>query len=112
MKMDEKQITQLIEESRESLKEKILESVREQVQWSVSRAINNEVGEIVSEFVKTELAPEIREHLIGSKTVIIEAATENLKPLADAVVKSFVDQITENLGTSYKRDKIIKALLD
>lgn len=105
-------VSEILSEARETLIESIKQDVLSNIKWSITRQLDNEIGPIIKEFVATEIAPEIRSRLVGQKSEILKAATDQIPEIASKVVGAIVKQMAENLGKSYQADKIIKALTE
>lgn len=108
MELDLKDI---ITEAKADIIEKARADLAQSVTWAVNKELNAQLSEMIKDFITTEIAPILRDKLVGQKSVIIEAIDRDLPKVGEAVIKAIVAEMTENLAQSYRRDKIIEALL-
>lgn len=95
--------------AQEKLTGEIINSIRANVEWEAKKAIQAEVGKIVSDFVMTEVAPELREKLVGMRGEIVQGALDAAEQLSKEISSAIVTAAMKNL-TEYRRGEIIKAL--
>lgn len=105
-------MAKILEQAKVSLREQTITGIKEKVinsmQWQIERAVKEQVDT----FIQDELAPEIGRVLLEHKPVLLEAAVEASNGMAVILAKAMVDQVVANVATSYKREKMIKAIFD
>lgn len=104
-------ITKILEQAQEELKRETIESVKHDIQWTIERELTAQLAPIVQDFVKTEIAPTLREQLLSQKSEILSQVAVKVAPFAEAVAQAILDQMATNLGRGYQREKIVRAML-
>ena len=103
-------IQKMLEESHDQivgdLKEKIVNRVSDIYGWEFDSLIKT----TVKDFYKEHVAPEIAEHLMSEKGVIIEAVKSGAADIGAKLAEAMVKQATENM-TGYSARKIFEDLL-
>lgn len=108
--LTEQQQQEIIDLAFEQIKTQVIETAGRQASWQIEREIATSISGIVSEFIKAEIAPEIIVSLNENKSVIIQAAITAAEEMARLLAQNMTAQLAENLGSSYKRDKIFKEM--
>ena len=89
------------------VKQRLIEGLLVNHQWTM----REHISDIVSEFMKTEIAPAVREYLAGEKSAILEAAVKAASEVSDMLAKNMVAQAAKNLQTNrYEFKKIMDAI--
>lgn len=110
--LTEAQTKEIVNGAIEKIKESVVNEATNQAIWTTKDEIGKSIRDIVSTFVKEEIAPGILLELNKNKSLIIEAAVVSAQSLAETLAKGMADSLAENLGTSYKRDRILKSLFE
>ena len=108
----DEQLTQLLAEAQEQVKASIIEEAKTTVSYRVGRELGEQINKVIAEYVKTEIVPEIRAYLIEHKAVILEGMVKAAGQMSDKIAEALLAELTDNLSTGYKRERIAKALFD
>lgn len=111
--MNEEDLKQFLDDNAESIKaqvkDKMISSLLAEHRWTISSSIDS----IVNEFIKTEIAPAVKEHLQSEKSAILEAAIKASSGIGDLLAKALVEQAAKNIqGGSYSFRNTLKAIFE
>ena len=110
--MTEEQMKAILQESQDEIATALVEEAKLNVARELRYKMDKDIGAIVTEFIRDEIAPEIRTHLVANKSVILDSALESSNEIAARIGKALLETLTENLSSSYKRNNVMKALFD
>lgn len=111
--MTEEDLKQFLDENaeaiKETVKEKMISSLLAEHRWTISSQIDG----IVNEFIKTEIAPAVKEHLQSEKSAILAGAIKASADIGDLLAKALVEQAAKNIqGGSYNFRNTLKAIFE
>lgn len=111
--MTEEDLKQFLEDNKADIqakvRERLIDSLLAEHRWSIS----NQISEIVNDFVKTEIAPAVKEHLISEKSEILAAAIKSASGIGDILAKALVERAAKNIsGDSYNFRNTLKAIFE
>jgi len=110
--LTEEQKKEIIEGALEEIKQAVIKEATSEVSWQAKTTTSSAVHDIVEEFINKEVKPELLVSLREKKSAIIEAAILGAENMAVMLAKAMAASLAENLGTSYKRNAILKAMFD
>ncbi len=110
--LTEEQTKEILNGAIEQIREAVIDEATKGATWRVQESVGSAVNRVVTTFVQEELAPEIITCLREKKSVLIEAAIAGAEGLAVQLAEAMTTQLAENLGTSYKRKKILEAMFE
>jgi len=110
--LTEEQTKAILDGAMKQVRDSVIEEAKSQATWAVKTAVASRVTEIIRQFVEDEIKPEILASLTKNKSILIEAALASAQDMAVEIAKAMTETVAENLGTSYKRKKIMEALFD
>lgn len=94
---------QLMKVAMDSLEERI----KEQFRWSLPDTIAKECNDFISEHV----APEVRNHLVSKKGVILKAAKKSADEITEKLSAALSEQVGTRLENDWDRKKILQAII-
>lgn len=110
--LTEEQTQEIINGALEEIKQAVIKEATSEISWQAKSAASNAVHDIVEEFISKEVKPELLVSLQKKKSAIIDAAIIGAENMAVMLAKAMAEKLSENLGTSYKRSEILKAMFD
>ena len=108
--LSEEQQKEIIADAMEQIKSAVVSEATRQITWDVKNEVGKQIHSIVEDFIQVEVAPELKKLMIENKSLITDAAVTSANEMAEMLAKSITAKMAENLGTSYKRTEIFKAL--
>jgi creatinine amidohydrolase/Fe(II)-dependent formamide hydrolase-like protein len=84
------------------------EQIKQQFQWKLPDIISAECNE----FLKEHVAPEIRNHLIKNKGMIVNAAKKAADEIGNKIAESMIERATKKLENAYSASQIVKSVFD
>ncbi|MDH2092773.1 hypothetical protein N5K21_29220 [Rhizobium pusense] len=111
--MTEEDLKQFLEDNKAEIqaqvRQKMIDSLLAEHRWQ----IGGQISEIVNEFVKTEIAPAVKEHLMSEKSAILDAAIKSASGIGDLLAQALVERAAKNItGDSYSFRNTLKAIFE
>ncbi len=111
MLSDEK-LKEILEGAEGEITKYLIDEAKKSVADKINYELQDELSKIVKDFIENELAPDIRTALMNNKPVIMKSVVKMSNKMADALSEKLLADLVENLGSSYTRGQIWKALFD
>lgn len=111
--MTEEDLKEFLEDNKaviqEQVKQRLIEGLLANHQWTM----REQISETVNEFMKTEIMPQVREHLASEKSVILEAAITSAASIGEMLSKALVERAAKNIsGDTYSFRNTLKAIFE
>lgn len=111
--MTEEDLKQFLDDNAEAIKaqvkQKMIDGLLAEHRWTIS----SQIGDVVNEFIKTEIAPAVKEHLQSEKSEILAAAIKSAAGIGDLLAQALVEKAAKNIkGDSYNFRNTLKAIFD
>jgi division protein CdvB (Snf7/Vps24/ESCRT-III family) len=110
--MSDNQVKDLIDsvmpEIKNKLKQQVIGSVSNQLKYIIEQTIDSES----KKFIEGVIVPETRLYLIENKEGLTKILNEALAKVLTEGARCIVETAGKNFESSYKREKIIKALFE
>ncbi|WP_107341788.1 hypothetical protein [Agrobacterium pusense] len=111
--MTEEDLKQFLEDNKAyiqaQVRQKMIDSMLADHRWE----IGSKISEVVNEFVKTEISPAVKEHLMSEKSAILEASIKSASGIGDLLAKALVERAAKNItGDSYSFRSTLKAIFE
>lgn len=110
--LTDEQKSALIADAMDEITDAVIEKAKESATWTTQNAVKQEVSTIVKDFFDAEIGPEIKLQLTAHKEQILSAAIASAEQMAIALSEAMTAALVENVGSSYKRKKILEAMFD
>ena len=110
--IDEKELQKILKESQIEIRKSVVEEIKNKATQAVGYEMTLQIKTIVQEFVVDEIGTELAKVLLDQKPAILKAVVLAADQISAMLTQSIVEGVKENLGKSWTRDKIIKAILD
>ncbi len=94
-----------------SLKQKLIVELEERLSYAAKEQATQLVREHVKDWFAKEYAPALTEALNGQKDELLTAATKAAEGIGEAIKVAVIAEAQKNLGQSWTRSKVVKALL-
>lgn len=106
------EIKGIVEQVWPNVRRRLAAETEERVFEAARQAMVSGISEVVTAWVASELAPQIKEQLIGEKAALRDVAMEAGAKIKDAIVVAMVEQLNEKLKNSWTRKKILDGLFE
>ncbi len=110
--LTEAQIADILDGAMEHIRKAVIDEAIQNAAHTVQVSLSQTVTGVVREFVKEELAPEIVTSLRENRSALIEATIASAESMAVQLATAMSEELAQNLGSSYKRKKVLAALFD
>jgi hypothetical protein len=108
--LTDKQTSEIINGALEEIKKAVIHEATNEVSWQAKTTVSTAVHDIVEAFINEEVKPELLVALREKKSALISAGILGAEDIAVMLAKAMSEKMAENLGTSYKRSEILKAM--
>jgi len=89
------------------VKQRLIEGLLANHSWTM----RDQISTVVSEFMKEEIIPEVKKHLISEKSAILEAAIASTAEIGDMLTKAMVANAAKNItGNNYGFNDLLKGI--
>lgn len=103
-------IVEMIERAKVQALQTSTNELARSFQHSIQEAARKKLEEMANEYLAEEVVPELKKHLLAMDAELKEAFKEGLAEIIRTVAKSLSAKAAENLGTSYRRADLVKAI--
>lgn len=111
--MTEEDLKQFLEDNKADIqaqvRQKMIDSMLADHRWE----IGSKISEVINDFIKTEIAPAVKEHLISEKSAILDAAIKSASGIGNLLAQALVERAAKNItGDSYNFRNTLKAIFE
>lgn len=96
--MDEQDLKDFLEANKADIQDKVRERLIEGLLKSHSWTMRDQITETVSAFMKEEIMPEVKKHLVSEKSAILEAAIASTAQIGEMLTKAMVSRASKNIS--------------
>jgi len=106
------QMNQMLEEVKPQIIESMKKEIRGEISYEIKTAVKEEIKKCICEFMEKEIIPEITKKLLEEKEGLIQIGIKIMPEMVNLISMALLEELKQNIESSYSRDKIIKALFD
>jgi hypothetical protein len=105
-------LSKILADHEDEIKKHVLGEIKEQMRIDLMYSLRAQIDVAVKKFLAEDLAAEIRAQLVESKPAILAAVGEASVTIGQFLTDGLVAEAQKNLGESYKRRNVLKALFE
>ena len=109
--MNEEDLKQFLADNKADIEIRVRERLIEGLLQNHSWTMRDQISETVAEFMKTEIVPEVKKHLVSEKSAILEAAISSTSQIGEMLTKAMVERAAKNISAeSYAFREVLSAI--
>ncbi len=109
--MNEEDLKQFLETNKAEIQAKVRERLIDGLLQNHSWTMRDQITETVAAFMKEEIMPEVKKHLVSEKSAILEAAIASTSQVGEMLTKAMVERAAKNISAdSYAFREVLSAI--
>jgi len=109
--MNEEDLKNFLEANKAEIQAKVRDRLIEGLLANHQWTMRDQIGEVVSAFMKEEIMPEVRKHLVSEKSSILAAALASTAQIGEMLTKAMVERAAKNISAdSYSFRETLQAI--